>query len=468
MTMKRVLRWGIVLFLLAALPGLTAVMAQGEQPAEQPPVVLEPGEAAVFIPWSNTETEPNNTFATHDEISPWGRVAGGIINKVGDVDYFKIYADFGYTTYDSNIPLLIDIEAQSMNSPLDAVACLYSWDFIELTCSNNTDTLDPMLYFNLEQNDDRPYYLSVRTMNSGGSAYKYQILLSYPLLISAAAGGLGTGYVAGIPFQSGDILAWSKYEVGGGTYEKWVMFLDLSDLNVKGNLTNLAAGWRNSDTLLLGFATNVTLPGISGPVTPWEVVAFNPTSIGPNTAGTFERWWSGGDHGLMTTAEKIDAIDWPTWSGMTRLYVSTMGKAIVPGGSGTNVRLPDEDIGLWTIQGGGNPQKWEMFGDGSLTPGLAVEDVIAASHMNAVDTVDLTWTDYYDYQYMVIQGTARCGTPTLTTLTQKDIFTNGTIKDFIDDPEVLSCHLAWHGPDHGWNYNIDAIDWFPTLGHGYW
>lgn len=111
---------------------------------------------------------------------------------------------------------------------------------------------------------------------------------SSPATLSAAAANLGTGYVDGIPFKAGDVLAWDELEVEGSPYEKWVMFLDLSDLVPTGNVTNLAAGWRNSDTLLVGLAANLNLPGITGKVNPWEVVTFDPSQVGPNTSGTFQ------------------------------------------------------------------------------------------------------------------------------------------------------------------------------------
>jgi len=38
MKTKRIGKWVIVLFLLAALPGLTAVVAQGEEPAGKAPL----------------------------------------------------------------------------------------------------------------------------------------------------------------------------------------------------------------------------------------------------------------------------------------------------------------------------------------------------------------------------------------------------------------------------------------------
>ena len=47
MSKQRLGRWVIVLFLLAALPGMTAVMAQGQEPAGQAPLpaVTELSEA---------------------------------------------------------------------------------------------------------------------------------------------------------------------------------------------------------------------------------------------------------------------------------------------------------------------------------------------------------------------------------------------------------------------------------------
>lgn len=121
---------------------------------------------------------------------------------------------------------------------------------------------------------------------------------------------------------------------------------------MKGNLTNLAAGWQNSDFLLVGFAANAVLPGINRPVTPWEVVVFNPTTIGPKTEGTFSLWWDGRQQGLTTAAEKIDAIDWPKWTGAASLLVSTFGAASTPTQTFSG-KLADEDVGLWKAGGVG-------------------------------------------------------------------------------------------------------------------
>jgi hypothetical protein len=31
------------------------------------------------------------------------------------------------------------------------------------------------------------------------------------------------------------------------------------------------------------------------------------------------------------------------------------------------------------------------------------------------------------------------------------------------DHVLYPCQIAWHGPDHGWNYNIDAIEFYSGL-----
>ncbi len=66
MKTKRILRWGIVLFLLAALPGLTVALAQGQEPpAKAPlPAVTEPSESVTPVAANLNESEANNTLGT--------------------------------------------------------------------------------------------------------------------------------------------------------------------------------------------------------------------------------------------------------------------------------------------------------------------------------------------------------------------------------------------------------------------
>lgn len=476
MNTKRMSKWVIVLFLLAALPLVTAVMAQGDEPAakEMSPAVTEVGESPTTLPWTNNEVEPNNTRATAKraiELNEYNGFVGGVIGSPGDVDYWKIQFQgivVGRAMRGRH-PILLNIDARSFGSPVDTIICLYSDDGFELACNDDmqgSTNRDSLLYYNLEPNRD--YFLKVEDYGgNGGSDYRYQLLVSQPLLISAAAAGLGTGTVATIPFQSGDVLAWSRFWVGTTAFEKWVMLLDLSDLGVKGNVTNLAGGWRNSDYLLVGFAANATLPGITGPVNPWEVVVYDPSQVGPNTVGTFQRWWNGKQQGLTTTAEKPDAIDWPNWNGAARLFVSTGGAAAVPSASGV-LKLADEDVGLWSVSDG----RWTPFLDGGgkhlgdegwFDFGLGTKDVIGYSYAASYWGSSLFTERQH---YIVLQGS---GSFTATTnegpkqpvnYTQKDIVVLWTT-DCCGYVEVLNgdgAYRWWHGPDHGWNYNIDAID----------
>lgn len=431
---KQFARWAIVLFLLAALPGLTAVMAQGQGPAGKAPLpaVTEPGESVVAYPWHDDESEPNNSFAAADSFTSYNvnSILGGTIGYAGDVDYWAFDWSPDFSSMATNIALLVDIDARSNGSLLDSVICLYSDDLIELACNDDTDTRDSLLYYNLQA--ERRYYLRVSDYDGRGDAnYTYQVFWSSPLLISAAAANLGTGNIAGIPFQAGDILADSRFSNVG---HKWVMLFDLSDLGVKGNVTNLASGWRNSDYLLLGFAANVRLPGVAPIVTPWDVVTFDPSRIGPRTEGTFGSWWAGKDHGLTTAAERIDAIDWPDWNGTTRLYISTTGKASVPNGTGGTLVLPDDEIALWHSSDNG----WGDVGIHGF-PGMAGEDLIGLSVVEGCSA----WP-----YLVVIQGSGVLGSSHFA----------------VNQNHIASLELGWGAGDDGflwwsgWNYKMDAIE----------
>ena len=482
MSKKRLGRWVIVLFLLAALPGMTAVMAQGQEPpakAEALAPADEIGETITPFPWRSDEiaNQSNDTRDGPGVVAlNIGDVYGGAINQVGDIDYWMISGDWNYEDFS----VLFNIDAKSFGSPLDSEICVYADDGVEMGCNDDAGGvayIDSLLYFNLEGGLD--YYLMVKSYNhgeEGGSNYRYQLQVTQPLLVSASATKLPkTANVMGIPIQSGDILAWSAVKQTGSpdiTYEKWVMLVDLSDLVVKGSLVNLTAGWRNSDILLVGFGANVALPGITGVVNPWEVVSFNPTQVGPATFGTFQRWWDGQGQGLTTTAEKPDAIDWPHWYGTVRLSVSTAGAASVAGPAGV-LKLADEDVGRWNNFGTGT---WSLHFDGlgwwnptfyygtEVNFGMGAKDVIGYTHSNGWDDQDYAWL--IDY-YVVLLGKG--------TVLAKERDGDGNIRSFsvaYTQMDILDMHcwgsdweyegcdasVWWHGPDHGWNYDLDAID----------
>jgi hypothetical protein len=89
MNTKGMMRWGVVLCLLAALPVMTAVMAQGEEPAQQAPKVSgvyeSPSPDCTF--W---ETEGNDNRAQANRVSSSGAVICGTIDGGNhDRDWFR-------------------------------------------------------------------------------------------------------------------------------------------------------------------------------------------------------------------------------------------------------------------------------------------------------------------------------------------------------------------------------------------
>jgi hypothetical protein len=435
MTTKRIGRLLIVLFLLAALPGLTAVMAQGQEPpAEQPlPPVMEPTESQALLA-NRTESEPNNTIGQADVMSINDVMAGTI--TTGDVDFFKFFAA-------ESVQTLIDIDAATIGSNLNSVVSIFNADGLEMWSSDNTDTTDPMFKWTAEAGW---YYLRVGA-SGGGSTGNYNLIVSSPLLISAAAANLGTGYVAGIPFRSEDILAWSDLNTNE---EKWVLLVDGSDVGWT-NLTNLTELWGHI-SITVGFATNTTLQRLGGGTfvaTPWDAVMYRLEQVGGNTVATCQcdvhSVFFGQNLSLSTVGEKIDAIslDGHNWDGgpgdTLDLYVSTVGTASVPKPGGGILKPADEDVFLNQMTTESNPwfNKYQFF-DGSRVAGLAVEDIVAMEYDRTPSTMFLT-----------ILGPGRiAGHP----VTQKDIFA-------ISMPGHTWGGVVWHGPDHGWNYNIDAIDY---------
>ena len=433
MTTKRIGKWVIVLFLLAALPGMTAVMAQGQEPAKPAPAVTEPGESAAPVAYNKTESEPNNTCATADRMAI-GDVIRGTAGVTNDVDYFVI---------ESPRYFLADVDARNLpgGSAIDSYLCTDDLDG-NVRCNDDSDGLDSMTFLTYGLGSGGDVCISVKDLgNRGGSSYKYQLVLSAPMLLSAHAANLGTGTVAGIPFRSEDILAWSRLNTGE---EKWVMFFDGSDVGITKNVWNVATGFdymETSNSILLGLAANQTVPGLSPTVTPYDVIRFS-GQYGPNTSGSFSWAWRGSQRLLTTTGEKIDGIgSWDMYFLPNDVYtegfgISTVGKAVVSNG----LVLQDEDVGIlerwYDLQWTG----WSRMLDGSAFPGLGAEDVFALS----------PGPESYLWHLVILGAGNVAGHP----VNQKDVF-----EVCPDDDCITFWQGMWHGPDHGWNYNIDAVEY---------
>ena len=174
---------------------------------------------------------------------------------------------------------------------------------------------------------------------------------SSPLVYVSSTSG---GTVGGVSFADEDILS---YDPDTG---EWLMVLDGSDVGLSGS------GARDVDafelladgSILLSFVAATTIPDV-GSVDDSDIVRFVPTSLGANTAGSFEWYFDGSDVGLTRNGEDVDAI---TLLADGRIVVSTVGRFSVPGASGL-----DEDLIAFTPTSMGidTSGSWALYFDGS-------------------------------------------------------------------------------------------------------
>ena len=407
MNAKRMIKWAIVLFLLSALPALTVALAQGGEPTgPQAPAT-----------WNVYESEPNDSHATADPIA-LGDVVGG------ELEYYDFYEICGSDDFRFSLPtdgfILIDISH-------------YRWIQVEIDQEGETTLAAQefqstgnayehhLMFYSLPAGN---YYIDLWDDHCGdGDHYPYEMTVSSPLLLSAAAANLGTGTVAGIPFKAGDILAHSDLN---NEEARRRMFFDASDVGLTKNVTNISAG--DGDEMLLSLAANQSVPG-AGTVTPWDTIVFDPVSYGNTTAGSFRMSFGAFHQALTLPKPKLDAIATSRYCD----YLSTTGTATVPFYMGYNIKFKDEDLGCWY-----QDTEWLWGFESRFVTGLPVEDVYAAAY-----NVDA------DEMYLTILGNGKVFGHKVT---QKDIFA-------INYGDYSWGGYVWRGPDHGWNYNIDAFDY---------
>lgn len=159
----------------------------------------------------------------------------------------------------------------------------------------------------------------------------------------------GNQTVGGVASADEDILYFN------GT--TWSLFFDGSDVGV-GSTDLFAFHVVDADTILMSFSSPVTVNGIS--VTPRDVMQFDATSLGSNTAGTFSMYLNGIDVGLNVSAENIDGV---ALLSDGRVLISTTGNPSVTGLTG----LADEDILAFTpiTLGTNTSGSWSIYFDGS-------------------------------------------------------------------------------------------------------
>ena len=162
------------------------------------------------------------------------------------------------------------------------------------------------------------------------------------------------GNAGGVAFADEDIL---KYETATGT---WSLYFDGSDVGLSASSGTDVAAFRlmPDGSILFSFVAASNIPGL-GTVDDSDIVRFIPTSLGDNTAGTFEWYFDGSDVGLTRNSEDIDAVGFAPDG---RLLISTTGSFSVPGASGA-----DEDIVAFTPTslGSNTSGTWSLYFDGS-------------------------------------------------------------------------------------------------------
>ena len=169
--------------------------------------------------------------------------------------------------------------------------------------------------------------------------------------------------MGGLTAQDVDILYFN------GT--SWSLFFDASDVGISTSGQDVNDFHIvDADTILMSFDAPITLGGLA--VNPWDIVRFDATSLGDNTAGSFSLYFDGDDVGLTTTNGQIDALEVLPDG---RILISTTKDPSVPGVTGA----ADEDILAFTptTLGDTTSGSWAMYFDGS--------DVGLADDIDALD-----------------------------------------------------------------------------------
>jgi len=162
------------------------------------------------------------------------------------------------------------------------------------------------------------------------------------------------GTVGGIAFASEDILKFDS------ATKVWSLYFDGSDVGLSAAAGTDVDAFRlmNDGSILFSFINPCTIPNV-GSVDDSDIVRFIPTSLGTNTAGSFQWYFDGSDVALSASGENIDAIGFAPDG---KLIISTTGSFSVNGASGD-----DEDLVAFSPSslGTNTSGTWSLYFDGS-------------------------------------------------------------------------------------------------------
>ena len=156
------------------------------------------------------------------------------------------------------------------------------------------------------------------------------------LIVAIADGGVLPGLVdapVGNAFTAQDLLRFTPTDLGADTAGTWTFFFDGSDVGLGSTVSFDFTGisMLGDGSLVAALKGTGSLPG-GVAFGPRDLVRFTPGHYGSATDGTWEKYFEGGDVGLTTNAEKLDAVCVDIDGA---IFFSTNGNFSVFGASGT-------------------------------------------------------------------------------------------------------------------------------------
>ena len=163
------------------------------------------------------------------------------------------------------------------------------------------------------------------------------------------------GMAGDVEYKDDDIIV---YDSATGD---WAMYFDGSDVGLKEGDVD-AMHIMDDGSILMSFEQRVRIPGF-GRVDDSDIVKFIPTSLGDDTAGSFEWFFDGSDVGLRKGGEDVDAI---AFTPDGRLVISTLATGKVPMTGGGTLQVGDEQLIVLNnaVFGHDTAGDWEMYFDG--------------------------------------------------------------------------------------------------------
>ncbi len=196
----------------------------------------------------------------------------------------------------------------------------------------------------------------------------FVIINSDEIIMSFSSSGSVPG-ISGTVDDS-DIVKFTATSLGDYTAGSFELYFDGSDVGLTRSGEDIDAIELLPDgRLLISTRGSFSVPGLSGKDE--DISTFTPTSLGPNTAGTWVRYFDGSDVGLgSSSSEDIYAL---ALDATGKIYLSSKGDFSVSGVSGR-----DEDVFVFTPSSLGSTTRGTfattLFFDGSAY-GLSSNDI---------------------------------------------------------------------------------------------